>query len=116
MNFDYYYVDTETKPFPFIKIPKALILEEEFRDICMDAKLLYAFMLDRSQLSMKNEWFDDQGRVYIVYTVKNIMKDLHCCKQKAVKLLNELENDAGLIKRKHRGIKNCSLIYVLEIH
>lgn len=70
--YDYYY-GPESEQFAFYRIPKLLFEAERVRDISTDAKLLYGLMLDRMQLSAKNGWLDDNGRVYIYYTVKQIM-------------------------------------------
>ena len=66
---------------------------ECFIELSMDAKLLYAFFLDRVSLSIKNGWIDNQGRVFIYYLIKNICEDLNCGTQKACKLLDELEKE-----------------------
>lgn len=68
-------------------------------------------MLDRMQLSVRNEWFDEEGRAFIYYTLKNIQKDLRCANQKATKLLVELET-IGLIERKNPGQGKPTMIYV----
>ena len=88
-QFDYYY-GTEAEQFSFFRIPKALIQEARFKGLSTDAKLLYGLMLDRMSLSMKNGWLDDQNRVYIIYTLENVMTDLQCGKDKGVKILAEL--------------------------
>ena len=77
-------------------------------------KAAYGLMLDRLQLSIRNQWLDALNRVYIIYTVEDIMADLHCGNQKACKLLSELENKTGLIKRKRQGLGKPSQIYVLK--
>ena len=62
-------------------------------------------------LSAKNNWLDEQGRVYIIYTVREVQESLCCAEHKAVKLFRELEQ-ANLIERKRRGLGRPSLIYV----
>lgn len=114
MAFDYFYGQEDAEQFLFYRIPKTLITGEEFREVSVEAKLLYGLMLDRLSLSMKNGWFDDQNRAYIIYTVEDIMSDLQCGNQKAVKLLGELEKKAGLIRRKRQGLGKPSLTYVLK--
>ena len=114
MAFDYFYGQEDAEQFLFYRIPKILITGEEFREVSVEAKLLYGLMLDRLSLSMKNGWFDDQNRAYIIYTVEDIMSDLQCGNQKAVRLLSELEKKAGLIKRKRQGLGKPSLTYVLK--
>ncbi len=59
-------------------------------------------MLDRMGLSIRNGWLDKENRVYIVYTISDIMEDLNCADQKAGRLLSELDSvkGIGLIERK----------------
>ena len=68
-------------------------------------------LLDRMSLSAKNGWLDEQGRVYIIYTVREVQESLCCAEHKAVKLFRELEQ-ADLIERKRRGLGRPSLIFV----
>ena len=68
-------------------------------------------LLDRMSLSAKNGWLDEQGRVYIIYTVREVQESLCCAEHKVVKLFRELEN-IDLIERKRRGLGRPSLVYV----
>ena len=63
-----------------------------------DAKTLYGILLDRMGLSVKNGWLDEQGRVYIIFPVQEVMDALGCADNKATKLFRELEK-FGLIER-----------------
>ena len=76
-----------------------------------DAKTLYGILLDRMGLSVKNGWLDEQGRVYIIFPVQEVMDALGCADNKATKLFRELEK-FGLIERKRRGLGKPNLIYV----
>ncbi|MGN0377574.1 MAG: replication initiator protein A [Suilimivivens sp.] len=44
----------------------------------IDTKLLYEFFSERISLSIKNGWINEQGRVFIYYSVKNFCEDLNC--------------------------------------
>ncbi len=62
-----------------------------FGDISIESKYLYARVLDRVSLSRENNWKEEgTGRIYIIYTIEQIMTDLHCTNQKATKLVKEL--------------------------
>ena len=65
-------------------------------------------------LSAKNGWYDEQGRVYIYYTLDKIQEDLNCGHEKAVKLLSELDTRKGfgLIERVKQGQDRPTKIYV----
>ena len=80
-------------------------------DLSTDAKTLYGILLDRMGLSVKNGWLDEQGRVYIIFPVQEVMDALDCADNKATKLFRELEK-FGLIERKRRGLGKPNLIYV----
>ncbi|MGN1303610.1 MAG: replication initiator protein A [Oscillospiraceae bacterium] len=68
-EFDYYY-GAEAEQFSFLKIPKVLLEDKKhFGKLSIGAKLMYAILLDRMNLSRKNTWFDKQNRVYIVFPI-----------------------------------------------
>ena len=78
----------------FYRVPKALYTGEYFRGISFEAKAIYGMMIDRVSLSIKNGWLDEDGKTYIHYSVADIMADTGCGKNKVLKCLKELEEDA----------------------
>lgn len=115
IQFDYFY-GNEAEQFTFYRIPKILVTSPTFKRVSDSAKLLYGLMLDRMSLSVKNCWFDDENRVYIIYTIDDILCDFGCAKQKALKLLDELENGIGLIERKKQGQGKPAIIYLKKFY
>ena len=110
MKYDYF-SEEQSEQFVFYKVPKVLCTEEEFRKLSSDAKLLYGLLLDRVSLSQKNGWVDEDGRVYVIYTLENIMLALNCSDKTATNMLVNLEQH-GLIERKRQGQGKPVLIYV----
>ena len=108
-----YFQDLEGTGFQFFRIPTALIKNKEYKGISTDAKLLYGLLLDRMSLSVRNNWRDEYGHVYIIYTIQATSQDLGCCQDKACKLMAELER-AGLIERHRLGQGKPSRIYVKQ--
>ena len=111
MAYDYFYGE-QAEQFAFYRIPKVLFSKDKFWSVSADAKLLYGILLDRMNLSAKNGWLDESGRVYIIFTIEEIKESLGCAEKKAVKLLDELEKKAELIERKRQGLGKPNLIYV----
>lgn len=105
---NYFYGDEATQ-FTYFRIPCQLI-----KHLSTDSKLLYGLLLDRMSLSIKNGWYDDTGRVYIYYTVNEICEVLTCGRDKAMKLLAELDTKkgVGLIERVRQGQGKPTRIYV----
>ena len=71
-------------------------------------------MLDRMALSIRNNWVDNEGKVYIIFTLEQVMEYMNCGKDKGVKILAELDTDKGigLIERVKRGLGKPTIIYV----
>ncbi len=109
--FSYFY-GQQAEQFSFYRIPKVLFTNPQFRYVSAEAKTLYGILLDRMNLSAKNGWQDEDGRVFIIFTVEEIMESLNCGNKKAISLLAELETKAGLIERRRQGLGKPNLIYV----
>ena len=71
-------------------------------------------MLDRMSLSIKNQWFDEENRAYIYFSIEDIMELLNCGRNKAVKSLQELDDEKGigLIEKRRQGFGKVTIIYV----
>lgn len=110
---DYFYGD-EAEQFSYFRIPRLLITSPRFNGISVEAKLLYGLLLDRMGLSYKKGWLEEDGRVYIYYTIEEIAEDLNCKRDKAMKLLAELDvdNGIGLVLKKRQGQGKPSKLYV----
>ena len=110
---DYFYGD-ESKEFSYFRIPRLLITHQRFKNVSTEAKLLYGLLLDRMGLSEEHGWYDADGRVFIYYTVEEISADLCCGRDKAMKLLAELDKakGAGLIERVRQGQGKPTKLYV----
>ena len=106
-----YFMGEPIDSFTFFRIPKVLFVDQAYKYLSTGAKLLYSLMLDRVMLSTLNEWKDKKGRIFIYFTIKEIMREIECCRQTAVNLLDELEK-ADLIERKKQGMGRPNRIYV----
>lgn len=91
----------------FVKLPIALLTRT---DISSAAKVLYALMLDRRSLSVKNQWADSTG-TYIYYTRSEAAKALNVSERQAQRIIKEL-TEASLIERKVQGRNKPYKIYV----
>lgn len=113
VQFEYFYND-DSDQYSFYRIPKLLFTEEYFSSLSCESKVLYGLMLDRMSLSLKNKWFDEQNRAYIIFTIEDVMELLNCKSQKAVKIMKELdaEDGIGLIEKIRQGFGKPNIIYV----
>ena len=94
----------KTENFDFIKIPKDLFRVSRYQQLSPLAKLLYAFLLDRTSLSYTNgeDWLDDDGNYFVYFPLTEIMERFGCGHDKASAVLLELEQH-NLIARYLKG-------------
>lgn len=108
MAFDYFY-GAQSQQFAFYRIPKVLFTDNRFQNISTEGKVLYGLLLDRESLSMENGWINDEGRVYIIFTLTTIRQAMNCAEKSAIKYLTELE-EFGLIERIRQGFGKGDVI------
>ena len=100
-NFNYYEADNVYGAL-FFQFPKVLMYGEQYKRLSSDAKLAYMVLKDRLEYSLRNNWVDEQGHVYFVFTVKELQDLFNCATEKAVKIKKELQT-ANLLKQIQMG-------------
>ena len=101
--------------FRFLMVPSELIENEEYADLDDSAKLLYSKMIEKAGWSACNEekFSDKSGRLFIIYTVEQMKKDLQKSQPTIVKLTKQLE-DKGLIEKVRQGQGKPTRIYIKD--
>ena len=84
------------------------ILRSEYS---INAKLLYALLLGRTQLSQKSGWVSEDENVYVIYTIRQMANDLNRSERTVKAALAELEN-AGLIIRVRQSWNRANRIFL----
>ena len=102
------YIRKNTPIPPFVPLPKFILRTE----LSLNAKLLYGLLLNRATLSQKNDWADEQGRVYVTYPIDQMAEELDRSQRTVKNALNELEA-AGLLLRVRRGFQQANRLFVL---
>jgi len=96
------YIHQPEKAVSFTRLPNFLFEAPTFTPLSNEAKVLYAFILRRTDLSRKNGWADEYGRIYLYYPINEVVELLHCGRQKAINTLRELQY-AGLVEIQKQG-------------
>ena len=104
------YINQQEKAVSFTRMPNFLFEAPTFKPLSNEAKILYAFILRRTELSRKNGWADEYGRIYLYYPINEVVELLHCVRQKAVNTLRELQY-AGLMEIQKQGCGKPNRIY-----
>ena len=94
---DYFY-NTQAEQFASVEIPKEILTGENFSSLSASAKMLYAVLLDRMGEAKRHNWYDEENRVYVIYPLSKLEKDISFSRHTIIDCMNELE-DFGLISR-----------------
>lgn len=111
----YFRGEAEAREYKFINVPTILLTDPIFSGISSDAKILYALLLDRMGLSIKNNWSDEEGRIYIYFTIEEVMKALNVKETRAKEIFKQLTCINGTqysLITKVRQLNRPSRIYV----
>ena len=105
----------ETRENKYYQLPKELFESSYYKKtIGLEAKVLYSFLFDRVSLSRKNNWFDKEGNVYLIYTREEICNKLDISFNTSTKAFKQLK-EVKLIEEKRQGLGKPNLIYVGKI-
>ena len=99
----------DSKLLPYLPYPRFLLDV----DLTQTAKVLYAVLLDRANLSRANGWVDEDGNIYIVFPLNKVADLVDKGPSTVKNALNELET-AGLIERRRCGNGMPNRIYVKQ--
>ena len=110
-----YYKNNEILENSYYQIPQELFVNSLYKEkLNSDSKILYAFLLDRLSLSQRNHWFDEYGRVYLIFTREEVQNKL-CLSEKTVTKAFKQLLEVNLISEKRQGLGKPNLIYVAKI-
>ena len=100
----------EVKNNTFYQFPQWL-LDEDFKELSLRSKIVYMLIFDRRSYSMKNNWYDKNGDVYVYFPIEEFMKVLSCSRQSIVNAKKELV-EIGLIKEVRQGVNKPNRLYI----
>ena len=110
-----YYKSNETLSHKYYQIPQELFESSLYKDkLNSDSKILYAFLLDRLSLSIRNHWVDNANRIFLIFTRQEVQEKLGLSEKTVTKAFKQLV-DTDLIEEKRQGLGKPNLIYVAKI-
>ena len=107
MQFSTFFICRDSERPPYVPFPDYLM----DYDLSMTARVLYAFLLNRAMLSQRNKWIDELGRVYIIFSEKQMCDVLHKGLSAVKKAIGDLER-ANLLTKKKTGLGNPNHLYL----
>ena len=97
----------------FYQLPKVFFTNPNYTKLSNDAKIAYAILRDRLELSIKNNWVDDDNAIYFIFSNENLENILNVSKPKVIKIKKELEN-LNLLEQKRLGLNKPNKLYLMK--
>ena len=98
----------------FYMLNKVLFINEKYKKLSDSAKVTYAILNDRVSLSIKNNWIDQNGDIYFIFTNENLQEVLDKSKNTITKIKKELQ-EVGLLEQVKTGFNRPNKLYLHEI-
>ena len=108
------YKINETLQHSYYQMPQELFCNEKYKKLRIETKVIYAFLLNRMNLSRMNKWINDKGEIYLIYTRKEIQSKLNLSDKPVTRAFKELR-ESNLIKEEKQGFGKPNLIYIGKI-
>ena len=113
-NIELYKIN-EVRLHRFYQLPKELFTNSKYaKTTSLCAKVTYAFLLDRLELSRTNNWYNEKGEVFLIFTREELMGELCISRVTVTKVFKEL-NEVGLVYEYKQGQGKPNLIYIGKI-
>ena len=111
-NFEKYNL-SQVKTERFYQLPKYLFEDVYFKKMSAEAKIMYALLKDRFELSIQNEWVDKNNNIYFIFSNKHLCEYLGYGEQKIIKLKKELVS-FNLLIQERVGLNKPNRLYLLK--
>lgn len=113
-NFEKYNL-SQVKTERFYQLPKYLFEDAYFKKMSAEAKIMYALLKDRFELSIQNEWVGRNNNIYFIFSNKHLCEYLGYAEQKIIKLKKELVN-FNLLTQERVGLNKPNRLYLLKLN
>jgi len=110
---DRFYTLKEEIIIRFYQTPKALFNNPKYKGLSLGPKLMYSILRDRLDLSIKNNWKDKKGYIYLIFNIEELASLLEIDRTAVMRYKKKLV-EYNLIIDKRIGQGNPNRIYVLK--
>jgi len=105
------YFKNEVEKYQYFRLPKWLF-KEPYKKLSSNAKIMYALLYNRLDLSLESKWHDRNGQVFMYFTTAEFCEELGCSEKTVTKIKKELVT-SGLLREERQGLTKPNRLYIL---
>ncbi|WP_298788802.1 replication initiator protein A [uncultured Marinococcus sp.] len=102
----------EEQGLTYYQLPKVFFQNEKYMNMSNDTKIAWSILKDRFQLSIKNNWFDENGNIYFIYTNDDLMDILNIKSPNKISKIKKELTEADLLYQVRVGLNKPNKLYI----
>lgn len=98
----------------FYRLPKVFFTGNRYKNMSNNAKIAWSILRDRVDLSARNNWVDENGDIYFIYTNENLMEILNVKSKSTLSKIKKELITAELLEQERTGLNKPNKLYLLN--
>ena len=96
----------------FYRLPKVFFTNPKYTKLSNDAKITWSILRDRLDLSIKNNWIDENGDIFFIYTNEKLKKILNISSPNKLSKIKKELTRADLFSQVRVGLNKPNKLYL----
>ncbi|MCG2542257.1 replication initiator protein A [Staphylococcus epidermidis] len=96
----------------FYQLPKVFFTNPKYTNLSNDAKITWSILRDRLDLSIRNNWVDENGDIFFIYTNEKLKSILNISSPNKLSKIKKELTQANLFSQKRVGLNKPNKLYI----
>ncbi|WP_204171676.1 replication initiator protein A [Staphylococcus sp. GDY8P100P] len=96
----------------FYQLPKVFFTNPKYTKLSNDAKITWSILRDRLDLSIRNNWIDENGDIFFIYTNEKLKSILNISSPNKLSKIKKELTQAGLFNQIRVGLNKPNKLYI----
>lgn len=96
----------------FYQLPKVFFTNPKYTNLSNDAKITWSILRDRLDLSIRNNWVDENGDIFFIYTNEKLKSILNISSPNKLSKIKKELTEADLFNQIRVGLNKPNKLYI----
>src|SRR5699024_669414 len=96
----------------FYQLPKVFFTNPKYTNLSNDAKITWSILRDRLDLSIRNNWIDENGDIFFIYTNEKLKSILNISSPNKLSKIKKELTEADLFTQIRVGLNKPNKLYI----
>ncbi|MBC3081275.1 replication initiator protein A [Staphylococcus capitis] len=99
----------------FYQLPKVFFTNPKYTKLSNDAKITWSILRDRLDLSIRNNWVDENGDIFFIYTNEKLKSILNISSPNKLSKIKKELTEADLFNQIRVGLNKPNKLYIKKL-